>query len=159
MNRLVRSLVCALALFFLMSATTAPRADAARGWCRVDPIIMVDGQLADVYIGSSLDMLLQATGPLQLEIVIPNGSIGFVILNDVGFLHGYNVVFTHSSALTRTSNHTQIQARVYAPAQSSDLPVTVTIAPRALFTSTLKEILIGTSLDGYANNWVTLTTR
>lgn len=159
MNRLLRSLVCALALCLLTGVVAAPRADAARGWCRVDPIIMVDGQLADVYIGSSLEMLLQATGPIQLEIVLPDGSTGFVILNDVGFLHGYNVVFTHSSDLTRTTLHTQIQARVYAPAKSSDLPVTVTIAPRALFASTLAEILIGTSFDGYANSWVTLTTR
>jgi hypothetical protein len=159
MNRLLRALVCALALCILTGAMTAPRADAARGWCRVDPIIMVDGQLADVYIGSSLDMLLQATGPLQLEIVIPDGSTGFVILNDLGFLHGYNVVFKHSSALTRTKLHTQIQARVFAPAKSSDLPVTVTIAPRALLSSTLMEILIGTSFDGNANSWVTLTTR
>lgn len=158
MNRFARFLVAITASLILLGAVNAQGASAARGWCRVDPIIVVDGQLADVYIGSSLTMLLQATGPISLEITIPNSSTGYVILNDLGFLHGYNVVFKHSSALTRTRTHTQIQARVYAPASSSDLPVTVTIAPRSL-SSSLMEILLGTSADGHANSWVTVTTR
>jgi hypothetical protein len=158
MKRLARLLVVTIASFILLSAVSAQSASAARGWCKVDPVIVVDGQLADVYIGSTISMLLQATGPINLEITIPNGSTGSVILNDLGFLHGYNVVFKHSSALTRTAQHTQIRVRVYAPASSSDLPVTVTIAPRTL-TSSLLQILVGTSADGYANSWVTLTTK
>jgi hypothetical protein len=158
MKRFARFFVAIFAGLILIGAVNAQSASAARGWCRVDPVIVVDGQLADVYIGSSLTMLLQATGPISLEITVPNGSTGYVILNDLGFLHGYNVVFKHSSALTRTWNHTQIKARVYAPASSSNLPVTVTIAPRSLSAS-LMEILVGTSGDGYANSWVSVTTR
>lgn len=158
MNRLLRSFMCALALCIFTGAMVAPGAGAARGWCRVDPVIVVDGQLADVYIGSTLPMLLQATGPISLEITIPTTSTGSVILNDLGFLHGYTIVWKHSSTLTRTRSHTQIKVRVYAPASSSTLPVTVTIAPRSL-SSSLVAILVGTSIDGYANSWVALTTR
>jgi hypothetical protein len=81
-----------------------------------------------------------------------------VVLTDLGFLKGYNIVFKQSSSLAKTWNHTQVQVRVYAPARSSDLPVTVTFAPRSL-SSSLWEILIGTSVDGSANEWVSLTTR
>jgi hypothetical protein len=158
MKRLVKLLVATFVCAILISATSAPQASAARGWCRMDPIIMVDGQLADVFIGSTLEMLVSATGPIQLEITIPTNSTGFVVLTDLGFLKGYNIVFKKSSALTRTWNHTQIQIRVYAPAKNSALPVTVNFAPRSL-TSSLWEILIGTSVDGHANQWVSLTTR
>jgi hypothetical protein len=158
MNRLARLLIATVASFILISATGAPEASAARGWCRFDPVIMVDGQLADVFVGSTLEMLLTATGPVKIEVTIPTGSTGFVVLTDLGFLKGYSIVFKQSSSLVRTSRHTQVQVRVYAPAKSSTLPVTVTFAPRSL-SSSLLDILIGTSVDGHANEWVSLTTR
>src|SRR5215211_5066829 len=105
MNRFARLLVAIVASFILISATNASEASAARGWCRLDPVIMVDGQLADVFIGSNLEMLLTSTGPLQVEIIIPNGSTGFVVLTDLGFLKGYNIVFKHSSSLVKSWNH------------------------------------------------------
>jgi hypothetical protein len=158
MNRLARLLIATVASFILISATSAPEASAARGWCRFDPVIMVDGQLADVFVGSTLEMLLSATGPVKIEVIIPTGSKGYVVLTDLGFLKGYSIVFKQSSSLVRTSRHTQVQVRVYAPAKSSTLPVTVTFAPRSL-SSSLLDILIGTSVDGHANEWVSLTTR
>src|SRR4051794_20750710 len=121
MNRFARLLLAVLTGTLLFTATRASEASAARGWCRTDPVIMVDGQLADVFIGSTLAMLTSATGPLQLEITIPTQATGSVVLTDLGFLKGYNIVFKHSSALTRTGNHTQLQLRVYAPATSSNL--------------------------------------
>ena len=54
--------------------------------------------------------------------------------------------------------HTQVKVRVYAPATSSQLPVTVTFAPRSLGSS-LGEILLGKSNTGTSNQWVSLTTR
>jgi hypothetical protein len=119
---------------------------------------MVDGQLADVFVGSSVQMLLKSTGPIKMEIIIPSGSSGSVILTDAGFLRGYSITFKHSSALTKTKKHTQVKVRVYAPASTSSLPVTVTFAPRTL-DSSLREILIGSSATGTANQWVSLTTR
>src|SRR5215211_1590084 len=117
MNRIARLLIATVASFILISATSAPEASAARGWCRFDPVIMVDGQLADVFVGSTLEMLFSATGPVKIEITIPTGSTGFVVLTDLGFLKGYSIVFNQSSSLVRSWNHTQIQVRVYAPAK------------------------------------------
>lgn len=118
---------------------------------------MVDGQLADVFVGSSVTMLLKATGPIRMEIYIPYGSTGKVVLTDLGFGHGYKIVFKQSSTLKRTATHTQLKIRVYAPATTSSLPVTVTFAPRST-NSSLTDILFGKSKDGYSNSWVSLAT-
>lgn len=157
MKRISRLLFTFLAVLVLSVSVAAPQADAARGWCKVDPVIMVDGQLADVFVGSTPEMLLQATGPIKMEILIPKGSKGSVILMDAGFLRGYDIKFIQSSKLTKTRTHTQVKVRVYAPSKTS-LPVTVTFAPRTL-SSSLVQILLGTSVDGVSNSWVTLTTK
>lgn len=158
MTRIARVLLTVLIAVVFAGGVTASETDAARGWCRADPVILVDGQLADVFVGSSAEMLLKSTGPIKMEVIIPTGSKGYVVLTDLGFLRGYDIVFKHSSALTKTRSHTQVKIRVYAPARTSSLPVTVTFAPRSL-NSSLKEILIGTSATGTANQWVSLKTR
>jgi len=158
MNSLFRSVIGTLVALACLGGLLAPEADAARGWCQADPVIIVDGQLADVFVGSSPDMLPKATGPIKMEITIPTGSTGKVVLTDLGFLRGYSITFKHSSSLTKTKSHTQVKVRVYAPAASSQLPVTVTFAPRSLGSS-LGEILFGKSNTGTSNQWVSLTTR
>ena len=151
-----RRLVTMLAMLLLAVSVGHGHAEAARGWCKVDPVILVDGQLADVFVGITPDMLLKATGPIKMEILIPNGSKGYVVLTDVGFLRGYQITFKESSNLTKTRKQTQIQVRVFAPSKGS-LPVTVTFAPRSLGSS-LTDILFGKSVDGKSNTWVTLKT-
>src|SRR4026208_1337455 len=104
------------------STVGASVAPPARVWGQADPVIIVDGQLAYVFVGSSPDMLLKATGPIKMEITIPTGSTGKVVLTDLGFLRGYSITFKHSSSLTKAKMHTQVKVRVYAPATSSQLP-------------------------------------
>jgi hypothetical protein len=134
------------------------RAEAARAWCRADPVIMVDGQLADVFVSSDLAMLTSARGPIQLVIAIPKGSRGSVALTDVGFGHGYNISFVESSGLTRSATHTQVRVSAYVSATSSSHPVDVNFSPRAL-NAGLRSILFGVTASGTANAWVTVTTR
>ena len=157
MKSIVRYASTLLVVIILSLAVGAPRADAARGWCMADPLIMVDGQLADVFVSSDLTMLLKASGPIQMVITIPTGSKGQVILTDLGFLRGYKISFVTSSKLTRTSTQTQVQVRVYAPNTGAQLPVKVTFAPRTL-SSGLMAILFGQSVTGLSNSWVTLKT-
>jgi hypothetical protein len=133
-------------------------ASAGIAWCRSDPVVVIDGQLADIFVASDLAMQFKATGPLQLVIALPPSSTGSVVLSDTGFgLHGYDVRFVTDASLTRTNRHTQVRVAVYAPATDSTLPVQVTFAPRDL-TAGLTAILFGTSANGFANNWVSLTT-
>lgn len=157
MPRLRRPAVAALAMALVLSLLlSAQGVDAARGWCYADPVVAVDGQLADVYLASDLAMLTSASGPIQLVVEVPLASTAKVLLNDLGFGRGYAITITHSASLTKTSTHTQVRIRVYAPASSSSLPVTVTFAPRAL-SAGLTAILVGASASGTANAWVTLT--
>jgi hypothetical protein len=130
-------------------------ASAGRAWCRFDPVVMIDGQLADVFIGSTLMMLLNATGPIKINISIPNDSKGSVVLVDLGFGRGYDIKFIKTSNLTKTRSQTPVIIEVYAPAKDSSLPVSATFAPRSLGSS-LTDILFGMSAEGNANEWVTL---
>lgn len=154
LSRVALSLVAAL---ILSVAVGGPRAEAARGWCMADPLIMVDGQLADVFVYSDPAMLLKASGPIKMVITIPTNSKGAVILTDLGFLRGYEITFKHSSALKKTRTHTQVQVSVYAPNSGAKLPIKVTFYPRTL-TSGLGDILFGKSATGLSNSWVTLNT-
>jgi hypothetical protein len=90
-------------------------------------------------------------------VTVPTGSNAKVVLTDVGFGRGYSFEFKQSSTLKRTATHTQIRIRVYAPASSSALPVSVNFAPRSIGSS-LTAILFGKTSNGYANSWVSLTT-
>ena len=158
MARISRTFFAALIGLAFVGSVQLENASAARGWCQVDPVITIDGQLADVFVGSTPAMFLKSTGPIKMEITIPTGSKGTVVFTDPGFLHGYKITFKSSSSLTKTRTHTQVKVSVYAPASTSSLPVTVTFAPRSL-NSSLKEILVGTSATGTSNHWVRLTTR
>ena len=156
MHRIIR-LFLALAIFAGLAAGFQPsKTEAARGWCLTDPVIMVDGQLADVFVSSQLAMLTSANGPIKMVITIPTGSKGIVILTDVGFLRGYEITFKHSSSLKRTKTHTPVTVSVYAPSKKA-LPVTVTFAPRTL-SHGLIAVLFGMSASGSSNSWVNLST-
>jgi hypothetical protein len=60
--RLVAPFLLALALVSVVSVAGVSDAAAARTWRRTDPVIVVDGQIADVFISSDLKMLVSATG-------------------------------------------------------------------------------------------------
>ena len=158
MKRTIRSLFAVVMVLLFVGSMAAPQANAARGWCLADPLILVDGQLADVFVSSDLAMLLRASGPIQIVISIPNGSKGQVILTDLGFLKGYKISFVQSDKLVKTKTHTPVLIRVYAPTKGTPLPVTVTFAPRYLSTGLLN-VLFGTSASGLSNSWISLATN
>jgi hypothetical protein len=156
MNRTIR-LLLALAIFAGIAVGVQPsRTEAARGWCLADPVVMIDGQLADIFVSSQLAMLTSANGPIKMVITIPKGSRGIVVLTDLGFLRGYNISFQESTSLKKTKTHTPVVVSVYAPSKKS-LPVTVTFAPRSLSRG-LIAVLFGMSASGTSNSWVKLST-
>jgi hypothetical protein len=154
-----RRILAALLLVLACSLTLGTsNAIAGIAWCRVDPVVVIDGQLADIYVASNLAMQLKATGPVQMVISLPPESTGKVLLTDTGFgLQGYQISFVTDDSLIRTASSNQVRVAVYAPARDGSLPVQVTVAPRSLNAS-LRAILFGWSADGFANSWVTLTT-
>jgi hypothetical protein len=153
-----RVLIPALLLLSLLtSVMSAPHAEAGIAWCRVDPVVLIDGQLADVFVASTLAMHVKATGPVELVIRIPEGSTGVVILSDTGFgLKGYRINFVSDPTLTRTNLRSPVRVSAFAPSSDSTLPVEVTFAPRSLGFGLLP-ILFGMSAAGYSNSWVTVS--
>lgn len=132
------------------------RAVAARRWCSMDPIVIIDGRLADIFLSSDIKLLLTATGPSVIRVGLPVGSKGKVLLSDLGFgLKGYDIKFETDSSLVSTKSHTEVSVKAYVPSKDSTLPLKITFAPRSL-NSSLKQILFGTSAEGMVNEWVHL---
>ncbi|MER3436298.1 MAG: hypothetical protein C4346_00960 [Chloroflexota bacterium] len=118
----------------------------------------IDGQLADIFLSSYVDMHVSTTGPAEIVVTMPLGSTGTALLSDSGFgLQGYAISFVNSAALTRQGTHTPVTVAVKVPATDDSLPVRVTFAPRTL-DSSLSDIVLGMSAEGFANRWVTLST-
>lgn len=135
----------------------ASPAEAGRAWCRVDPVVSIDGQLADIYLTSTLSMNLKATGPTKIVITIPSTSTGRVHLVDTGFgLKGYQISFVKSSALTRTKTHTQVKIAAYVPASDGTLPVTLNFL--SLSPGLASGLLSSAAGSGTANQWITVKT-
>lgn len=126
-------------------------AEAARGWCRTDPLILIDGELADIFCTAPLSMLLQATGPTEYVVTLPRGVDGKLLLAGPGFLKGETLEFRHSRKLKKTKSGIEIKVAVRVPAKE-DLPIGLEFAPRIL------GILNPDRAEGFANSWVSLRT-
>lgn len=145
-------LLVVLTLAALMFVVMAPAASAARAWCRTDPIVVIDGTLADVFVSGPLLAPLKVTGPTRLIITVPEGVKTSMILTDLGFLRGYDYQLKQSSELRKTGRDIDVRIEVYVPARDSSMPVKVEFAPRLL------GILWPDSAEGTANQWITLNT-
>ena len=125
---------------------------ASIGWCKSDPVVQIDGQLADIFVSAPLDAPLKVTGPTEIVVTLPVGVDAAVVLTDLGFGHGEHVTFVTSRALRVTAKGIQVRIAVYVPATDSAMPVMVEFAPRVL------GLLNPASAMGMANTWVILTT-
>ena len=143
-----------LAALALPAALRPRTADALRGWCRLDPIVTIDGQLASIFIASYLEMQLLATGPTEVVVTVPPGIRSRLVATDLGFgLHGYDVRFAESDELTATQDGLEVQIKVVVPARDAadgPLPVTVDFIPLGFGR------LTPGSAEGLANTWVIL---
>jgi hypothetical protein len=102
-RRLV-SLAFALATSGL--AWTARSATAIRGWCRSDPVIMIDGELTDLVYDAPLDAPLKVTGPTRIVVTVPRGVQAHLVLAGPGFGQGELVSFEYSDSSEANTNDT-----------------------------------------------------
>jgi hypothetical protein len=145
-------LLLVFSLVTLAFVVLAPGASAARAWCRTDPIVVIDGTLADVYVSGPLTAPLKVTGPTKMIVTVPEGVKAHMILHDLGFLRGYDFKFQYSSELQRTDTGVEVRVEVYVPARDSKMPIKVEFSPRLL------GLLAPESVEGTANQWITLET-
>ena len=139
-----------LALAAVLLAGTAPRAEAFRQWCRTDPVILVGGQVADVFVAIPLDAVPRVTGPTRFVITVPQGVEASLVLAGAGFGYGEEVEFRSSPALRVTATSLEVRVAAYVPVGGDATPVLVEFAPRVV------GVLAPASAEGWANEWVHL---
>jgi hypothetical protein len=132
--------------------STSP-ANAGIGWCKTDPIILVEDRLADVFVSAPLDALITVTGPTKFVITVPRGVDATLILKGIGFGRGEVVDIVHSHKLQVRDGRIPIRIAVYVPAARDDLPVMVE------FASGLNGLLNPAVAEGTANTWIRLSVR
>ena len=147
-GRLARA--CFLAMVFL--TFNGLTASASIGWCRSDPVLQIEGSLADVFVSIPLTALPQINGPTRFVITTPVGVDEAVLLTSPGFGYGETVTFQESSSLKMTSNGIQLRIKAFVPATNGTIPVILEFAPRVI------GILQPASAQGTTNQWITLQT-
>lgn len=142
----------ALALAAAPFAVGSRSARAGRGWCRSDPLISINGELADIFVDAWLDAPLDVTGPTEIVVAVPRGVRAALVLAGPGFGKGENVRFVRSRKLKKKKSGIQIGVSVFVPAVEEG-PVGVEFAPRVV------GILDPVRAEGTANRWVALSAR
>jgi hypothetical protein len=144
----VNVLVAATLALALTFQTAAP-ASASIGWCRSDPIIVLDLAVADVFTSAKWSDLSKVTGPTDVVIVVPSSVKTTIGIPTLGFGHGEGVSFQRSRALKATGYGIEVVVKVFVPSSDNSMPIRVDFAPRVL------GILSPTSAQGYPNSWIT----
>lgn len=132
----------------------SPRATALRGWCRTDPLISIDGELADIFVAvdAPIEMLAAASGPIAYVVTLPRGVRGRLIAKGVGFGHGERLEFRSSRRRKGRADRIDVHVSVRVPA-AKDLPLWLEFAPRVV------GILAPERKKGRTNKRVALKTR
>jgi hypothetical protein len=137
-----------------VAALGASQASAGRTWCKRDPVVKIDGKVADIFLSSYTELDRTTTGPAEIVVSIPRGSTGELLAADRGFGgYGYEVTFLVDETLKKSSISTQVQVKAFVPSADGSLPLKVDFAPRS-------SDLRAASAQGLVNKyWVTLRTR
>ena len=148
------AVVPALLLAALALLLAVPGADAGRAWCRKDPVVMIDGRVADILLSSHPALHDAATGPAEIVVWVPVGVPAELLAVDNGFGgHGYAVAFAESAELGAGREGPQVRVDAYVPSANGSLPLVVDFKPRGSGHA-------AASARGSVNTrWVSLETR
>ncbi len=139
-----------LAIMAVVVATGA--VDAARAWCRSDPVVEIGGEIADVFVSAPAEAPTLVKGPTRVVITVPKGVSARLVVADPGFGKGTKVSFDKSKQLRTTKAGTEVHVWVYVPA-SENMPVRVEFAPHVV------GVLDPATAEGTANKWIPLRTK
>ncbi|MDP9369255.1 MAG: hypothetical protein M3Q03_13435 [Chloroflexota bacterium] len=141
-----RSVVLLVALVALQVQS----ASASVRWCRTDPVVTIDGRVADIFVSAPLSAPLKVNGATEIVVTVPVGVSAELVLAGPGFGRGEEVRFAESGALRNGPGGIEVDITVYVPARDDAMPVRVEFADR------LVEFLTPARAEGTANAWVTL---
>lgn len=147
----MKRLVAGLLLVVLALVLSAAPASAGKGWCRTDPVFVIDNRLVSVLVAGQLTALLHVTGPTQVVLTVPEGVAAQHLLSDLGFLRGVIVSIQRSADLAATSDSVAVHVAVFVPARAN-IPIWVDVGVGVI------GILRPESVQGTANTWITLET-
>ena len=120
-----------LAPVALAAALSARGAGATKQWCKVDPVVRIGGEVADILLSSHEEMQAAATGPARVVVTVPRGVEFEQLSEDEGFGgHGYDVRFERFEDLKDTGGALRLRVAVYAPATDGSVPVRLDFVPR-----------------------------
>ena len=89
----------ALAVALLATGCLVSSASAFRTWCRSDPLIVIEGNLADIFVSAPVEELDEVKGPTQIVVVLPKKVKARLVAKGPGFLKGETVSFETSKRL------------------------------------------------------------
>ena len=118
----------------LVLATRSPRppqAAAGRGWRRSDPVVLLDGVPADIFLVRAVDGAVQGDRPNADHRHGAARRRRATAIAGVGFGRGERVTFAHSPRLQRTAAGIEVAVAVFVPARA-DFAVTIDFAPQLL---------------------------
>ncbi len=141
----VRWALAVMAISMVLSVTGAA---AGVGWCRTDPVFMIDGDVADIFVSAPIDAPLKVTGPTEIVVSTPPGVDAALIASTLGFGQGEVVTFEQSQSLKVRAEGIDLRIRVLVPATGEELPVLVEFAPRVL------GVLTPVTAQGTTNDWI-----
>lgn len=148
----MRRLIMTFALIILAFTLTSAPASAGYGWCRTDPVVLIDGRIVNVTVTGPLLAPLKVTGPNQMVIRTPEDVDSYLVLKDLGFGRGEVVSFETTPRLKKTDQGIEVEVAVYVPARDSSMFVGVEFAPHIV------GLLAPSKAEGTANEWVVLRT-
>ncbi len=134
------------------SPTPHSTAERSRGWCRSDPLILIEGVVLDIFCSAPLTAPLYVTGPTEIVVSVPAGVQPALVLAGVGFGRGELVRFEERNRLQQSAEGLEVEVEVYVPARS-ELPIGV------VFARNLVGILDPTRAEGVTNEWISLGKR
>ena len=149
-RRVLRSL--AGASVALLPALRPRRAAAGRMWCRVDPVLRVDGQTCHVRVAARVanrrEARALATGPIRVAVAVPPGAAAEHVASDAGYGHGYEVSCAEAAGLPAGA----VEVAVWVPMRDGTVPVRVWFAARGRGHGAHGEV----AAEGTANAWLTV---
>ena len=128
----IRRWSVALALVMMILAQMAPSVLASKEWCRTDPVVLIGGRVADIFVAAPIEALVQVTETTEFLITVPTGVDTMLVAAGLGFGRGERVTFAESHALKVTAREIEVRVAVYVPATDSAMPVLVEFAPNII---------------------------
>ena len=145
-----RSVYGVLAFSILALALTVSSADANYRWCRTDPVVVIDGRLADIFVSARFDDLEKVKGPTEIVVSTPVGVDAALAIATAGFGYGEKVRFAESESLEVTPEGIELRIKVRVPARDDAMPIRVEFAPHVV------GVLQPVEAKGHANEWISL---